>query len=175
MPPGRCSQFNCIRHPSYGVKGSTLPLYCSKHRRPTDVDVKHRRCQHLGCTKNPVFGVKGTRTRKYCVEHRLPTDINLVNKRCLHVGCERHPSFGSPETRIRKYCIDHKRSEDVSLTHLHKYRNLSNVNTNGNNRVSIKMGKMIMYVSSHSNSPLSCNIVSIVSIASIVPSPVFSA
>ena len=83
----------CRKQPSFGPAGGGAPLFCSAHRGPDDVNVRHghERCSADGCGTMASFGNAGAGQRgiRYCGRHRAPGQVNLRYLRRLAAGQRR--------------------------------------------------------------------------------------
>ena len=58
--------------------------FCSRHKRPADVNLRNARCKGAGCTKSPSFGDPASISRKalYCKAHSPPGWVDMRNRKC---------------------------------------------------------------------------------------------
>lgn len=57
----RCREQGCTIRPSFGPAGSKEKMYCSRHKHPDHIDVKHKRSQETVCDVIPTYGISGTK------------------------------------------------------------------------------------------------------------------
>jgi len=102
-----CEHTPCEKRASFDIKGGK-GKYCSLHKLPGMIDVKHKRCEHSdGCDSQPTFDLQGGKGR-YCKNHKTPGMIDVRNKKCEHSdGCDRvNPTFDLPGGKGR-FCKNH--------------------------------------------------------------------
>lgn len=108
-----CEYQSCLKRPSFGPEGTTVPLRCKAHSLPGDADVMNKRCEYRSCMKQPSFAPEGTAGAVRCKIHSLPGDVNVKNKSCEHYACTKIPSFGVGGRRLR--CKTHSLPGDVCV------------------------------------------------------------
>jgi hypothetical protein len=107
-----CNHSGCkVSQPIFGLPGTKIGLYCTKHKKPGMINVKDKTC--LKCNKIPNFGIEGAKTGIYCVDHKEPHMINVKKDSCLK--CGKYSSFGIPGTKKGLYCSDHKEPEMINV------------------------------------------------------------
>lgn len=113
---GRCLfvEPDCKTRPRFGLVGTTIGLYCSKHRPPNYVDVKSKRCQETECNTIPSYGPVGTKTALSCAKHRRPDYVDVTRKRCQGPECHTTPYYG-PVGGKALYCARHKPNDHVDV------------------------------------------------------------
>ncbi len=106
----------CTVRPTFGDPTERALLFCNRHKRPTDVDLVHRRCEKPGCSTIPVFGDSEEGRARFCATHRLPGQFDLVNRRCRHPeGCDVQATYGSPVDGAAAFCAQHRGLHHVDV------------------------------------------------------------
>lgn len=83
-----CEESTCQAQPSFGPKGTSEMMYCSKHGKKLGyVDNRNKRCIHEGCNLGRSFGPEGGE-RFWCLEHKTPESVNLVESFCEMPCCD---------------------------------------------------------------------------------------
>ena len=88
---GLCCAPGCEARATRGVPGRA-PAVCAAHRRPGDVDRRHKRCQYapdqhtglqatVGCERQPSYGDAADGVARFCSQHRGPSHVD-VRSRC---------------------------------------------------------------------------------------------
>eukprot|EP01084_Bolivina_argentea_P235530 396304_1 len=108
-----CESEGCSMEASFGYDGKRKRKYCSTHRLPGMINVKHKRCTYKDCMRQPSYGMEGEKA-SYCSNHKSAGMVNLVRRRCSFVGCSRLPSFGL-EGEKPKFCVAHKEPDMVDV------------------------------------------------------------
>lgn len=114
--PRFCQHLGCNKRAGYGDREYNKILYCLTHKRPNDVNLKHKRCAAIGCDKIPSFGSRLDGKVLYCANHKRITDMNLTSKRCTAMNCDKIPAFGDAVDGKRLFCGNHKRPTDINLS-----------------------------------------------------------
>jgi hypothetical protein len=73
--------------PVYNYDGQTKGIYCTQHKLPNMIDIKHDRCQNEGCMIRPHYNYEGQNKLLYCAQHKLPNMFIIKNKRCQNSWC----------------------------------------------------------------------------------------
>ncbi len=55
---------------SFGYDGKRKRKYCSTHRLPGMINVKHKRCTYKDCMRQPSYGMEGEKA-SYCSNHKV--------------------------------------------------------------------------------------------------------
>lgn len=106
----------CSVRPTFGDSATRVLMFCNRHKRPSDVDLVHRRCEHPGCGTVPTFGDSEEGRTRFCAAHRLPGQFDLVNRRCRHPeGCDVQPTYGSPADGVAAFCAQHRGPQHVDV------------------------------------------------------------
>jgi len=132
IPPGTnyinlskatCLNPNCSREPSFNFFGLTAK-YCSYHKEPGMIDVKHRKCEkclelyHAGLITateiiHASFGKRGD-TYRFCLDHKQGDMINLYCYTCESPGCGKQACFIDTQTG-NKLCTTHKMDNAILI------------------------------------------------------------
>jgi len=84
----------CELSATYGHKGDSNAIRCSKHHLEGMVDVVHKMCETCG-VKNPVFALPGHKPR-FCGNCRNAYMINVTKNNCFMGGCTKRAFYGNP-------------------------------------------------------------------------------
>jgi hypothetical protein len=114
-----CKENACFSEPTYNYPTEKTTAYCSAHKLPGMVDVKHPKCQHVDengnkCDKGPTYGPEGGKAI-YCEPHsNLYENMVMVitNRLCKYVDedgnkCGNCASYRKPGSST-KWCAKHK-------------------------------------------------------------------
>lgn len=105
---------NCEKRPSFGLPGE-IPIYCSAHKTPEMIDVKHKSCAYEGCNKEPYFNSPEESKGLYCIKHKFPGMIDVKHKKCIYEGCKKQPYYNFPDEKRGLYCNQHKKTDMVDI------------------------------------------------------------
>jgi hypothetical protein len=119
-----CKEATCFKEPTYNYPTEKTTAYCTVHKLPGMVDVKHPKCQHVDengnrCDKGPTYGPEGGKAI-YCEPHsNLYENMVMVitNRLCKYVDddgnkCGSRASFNLPGNISGKWCKKHKGPND---------------------------------------------------------------
>ena len=111
---GTCNEEGCNSiGPSFGMKDEK-ERYCSKHKLPTMVNIKHNKCSFENCDIiSPSFGIKDSK-EKYCSKHKTNEMINITHKICENIDCNKRPIFGLINGKVQ-FCNLHKTQDMIDL------------------------------------------------------------
>lgn len=61
----RCETDGCVRQAYYNDPGLSRgkAKFCSTHKTPTMINVRHRLCESDGCGKTPTYALQGSKPR----------------------------------------------------------------------------------------------------------------
>ncbi len=71
-----CESEGCSMEASFGFDGKRKRKYCSTHRLPGMINVKHKRCTYTGCIRQPSYGMEGEKAN-YCSTHKVRSKVTL--------------------------------------------------------------------------------------------------
>jgi ferredoxin-like protein FixX len=107
-----CLKKNCkVKQPHFNLKGKTVGLYCSKHKKENMINVKAKTC--LECDTRPHFNLKGKTVGLYCSKHKKENMINVKDKTCLE--CDTRPTFNLKGKTVGLYCSKHKKENMINV------------------------------------------------------------
>lgn len=104
----------CFKAASYGHPETLQRLYCSNHRLPGHLNVKHvnvsnscagrnstnvsrkRKCVTEGCDKSAVYGPASVGRAIACAGHRRGDHVDVTHKRCQSASERYHTPTSSP-------------------------------------------------------------------------------
>ena len=95
-----------------------IGLFCTKHKRESDVYLAGNHCQHEGCNIQAFYGSLSNDISLWCSKHKQPEDVYLSEVRCEVEGCDGPRSFGSREDGVASRCRVHKCETDENSTYL---------------------------------------------------------
>ena len=110
----KCSENGCQTQPSFGLPGTKIGIYCSRHAKDGYVDVRNKKCSEEGCSIKPNYGPVGGKPT-HCATHKRSGYINLTSRICKEEGCVKQPSYGAPGTKNAIYCSTHARNGHVDV------------------------------------------------------------
>lgn len=108
MKKSTCANFECIKHPSFGIAGTKTPIFCSIHKPTEYVDVVSAKCIDENCSKLASYGIPHTTKRLYCAAHKSIEHIDLRNTLCSDDGCRKCAIYGIPNTTKAITCAEHR-------------------------------------------------------------------
>ena len=111
--PKKCQK--CSKHPSFGVRGTKVALFCRVHKTDDMVDVTHMSCEFNGCHVRPNFGTKGTKIAHFCAVHKADDMVNVKDKTCEFERCLVQPTFGLKESKVALMCVEHRTAEMINV------------------------------------------------------------
>lgn len=120
-----CNIKGCITHPVFNLPSET-PGFCSKHKTPEMIDVKHKLCQYkelnssIICIKRAYYNFENINEGGiFCRTHKEENMINIhaSKKECLHEGCKLYPSFNYNGENNGQYCKTHMLENMVDVKH----------------------------------------------------------
>ena len=104
----------CGLSANFGSVHDMKKLFCSKHKRPGDINLNLKRCVHHNCFQLAVY--RNSNGNYYCPKHKEQGSTTIHKKQqCIYEDCEITASYGDPVDRQRLYCAGHKRNGDINL------------------------------------------------------------
>jgi hypothetical protein len=112
-----CQADQCSIAALYGSNVGSIPLYCARHARRGDTDVKSKRCEEESCESlRPQFGNPSELVGRFCATHQRPGDIDVTIPHCEQEGCTSiNPKFGNDEDGVPRYCKTHREAGHVNV------------------------------------------------------------
>lgn len=111
-----CQNLNCSKRASFNIEGQSTSLYCSIHKGPGMVNVRHRKCIISNCNTQPLFNFYGSKKGLYCAKHKKDDMINVVSNICKCPNCKKHATFNNSNKKSGLYCSNHKQPNMVCVT-----------------------------------------------------------
>ncbi len=72
-----CEFEDCTMEASFGYDGKRKRKYCSIHRLPGMINVKHKRCAYADCMRQPSYGMEGEKA-SYCSNHKVSNRAEIA-------------------------------------------------------------------------------------------------
>ena len=91
----------CNKIPNYNIPGRKNGRFCSKHKEPNMVDVKHKTCTETGCNTYAYYGFL-SKGKTHCASHKQKGMITSPTKPCK--SCKQ---LGTHESNGARFCEDH--------------------------------------------------------------------
>jgi hypothetical protein len=119
-----CKETTCFSEPTYNFPTEKTTAYCSLHKLPGMIDVKHKKCEHVDengicCDKGPTYGPEGGKPI-YCEPHSALYEnmvMVITNRLCKYVDedgnkCGTRAGYNKPGIKTPLWCGQHKKEGD---------------------------------------------------------------
>jgi hypothetical protein len=101
----------------FNIDGENQGRFCSQHKNPEMIDIKHRRCEFEGCMNIPSYKLETDTSCRCCSLHKLDRMINGRHPKCKFEGCEKFAGYNIINNKTPEYCTLHKTKEMIDLKH----------------------------------------------------------
>lgn len=106
-----CQNNRCCKRAYFNFEGETKAIYCSEHKEPNMVDIKHKRCKHSGCNTRAWCGIPGKQPSS-CAVHKTEGMLKHPRSGCKINKCKKLALYGYTK---QLHCEEHKLEDEYNL------------------------------------------------------------